>query len=85
MACGEWPWTVLFGTLVTTSINSRSDPSILTFLGQEISPYSLRYSVLRIKNWSSGGCPGALIILVILTGLNHLENAALASLFPFVY
>jgi len=41
MARGEWPWTVLFGTFVITSINSRSEPSILTFLGHEISPYSL--------------------------------------------
>ena len=85
MAKGEWPLTVLFGTLVTTSMNSRSVPSILIFLGQDISPYSFIYSVLRMKNWSRGGYPGALIIMDILAGLYHLENAVLASPLTAVY
>ena len=60
-------------------MNSRSVPSIRIFLGQEISPYSFKYSVLRMKNWSRGGYPGALVIMDILAGLYHLENAVLAS------
>lgn len=32
-----------------------------------------------MKNWSRGGYPGALVIMDILAGLYHLENAVLAS------